>query len=275
MTSLKNSIPRLRSLLRQQANENQVFPLFPPKREKLIWEFTPIDRRRKAAILVPLVSYEGVPSLLFTTRSRNLPTHSSEVSFPGGHYNSAIDHSIEKTAIREAQEELLGDYPWDEVEIIGKASPLPSITGMPVTPIIAVLPYDINHHTFPGCPNEVEDVFSVSLKELLEVETSQRSERFQENIPAFHALNGKKIWGLTAIVTRYYNDLSKYYCRTRIIIFLRASPTIFNDCVLVFSYGLIFAFFILYKKKLLTFQATTTQSFQAYLFLVTLYFHNL
>jgi hypothetical protein len=109
---------------------------------------------------------------------------------------------MEETAIREAQEELLGDYPWEEVEIIGKASPLPSISGMPVTPVIAVLPHNIDRHTFPGSSNEVEDVFCVNLKELLEVETSQQSERFQTNVPVFQTLNGKKIWGLTAIVTR-------------------------------------------------------------------------
>jgi len=202
MTSVKHAIPRLRSLLLQKANEKQVFPLFPPKQEKRIWEFTPIDRRRKAAILVPLVSYEGHPSLLFTTRSSNLPTHACEVSFPGGHHDKAIDHSLEEAAIREAKEELLGDYPWDEVTIIGKASPIPSITGMPVTPVIAVFSHDIDRHTFPGCPSEVEDVFCVSLKELLDAETSQWSERFRANVPVFPLLNGKKIWGLTAIVTR-------------------------------------------------------------------------
>jgi hypothetical protein len=127
------------------------------------------------------------------------------VSFPGGHHDEATDDSLEETAIREAQEELLGDYPWEEVEIIGKASPLPSLNGMPVTPVIAVLPYDIDRHTFPGCLSEVEDVFCVKLKELLEVETSQQSERFQTNVPVFPTLNGKKIWGLTAIVTRYCN----------------------------------------------------------------------
>eukprot|EP00531_Pseudo-nitzschia_arenysensis_P011485 CAMPEP_0116127792 /NCGR_PEP_ID=MMETSP0329-20121206/7021_1 /TAXON_ID=697910 /ORGANISM="Pseudo-nitzschia arenysensis, Strain B593" /LENGTH=215 /DNA_ID=CAMNT_0003621899 /DNA_START=118 /DNA_END=765 /DNA_ORIENTATION=- len=202
MSSVKRAIPRLRTLLRKKANENNIFPLFTLEQEESIWKHTPKNREREAAILVPLVCHEGLPSLLFTTRSSHLPTHASEVSFPGGHYDDSKDTSLEETAIREAQEELLGDYPWEEVEIIGKASPLPSITGMPVTPIIAVLPHEIDRHTFPGCPTEVEDVFYVSLEELLEVETSQKSERFRTNVPVFPALNGKKIWGLTAIVTR-------------------------------------------------------------------------
>ncbi|VEU39710.1 unnamed protein product [Pseudo-nitzschia multistriata] len=168
----------------------------------MMWKRTPMNREREAAILVPLVSCEGTISLLFTTRSSRLPTHASEVAFPGGHRDKMNDVSLEATAIREAQEELLGKYPWEQVEIIGRASPLPSPSGMPVTPVIAVLPHDIDPDTFPGCPSEVEDVFCVSLEELLEVETSEWSKRFQNSAPVFHALNGKKIWGLTAIVTR-------------------------------------------------------------------------
>eukprot|EP00532_Pseudo-nitzschia_australis_P013457 CAMPEP_0168204876 /NCGR_PEP_ID=MMETSP0140_2-20121125/68_1 /TAXON_ID=44445 /ORGANISM="Pseudo-nitzschia australis, Strain 10249 10 AB" /LENGTH=173 /DNA_ID=CAMNT_0008130835 /DNA_START=184 /DNA_END=703 /DNA_ORIENTATION=+ len=171
-------------------NENHNFPLFPQKIEKMMWKQTPINREREAATgqlrraaITPL--HHEIQSPSYTA---------SEVAFPGGHRDESIDASLEATAIREAQEELLGDYPWEQVEIIGKASPLPSITGMPVTPVIAVLPHDIDGHTFPGCPSEVKDVFCVSLKELLEVETSQWSERFRGNVPVFPALNGKKIW---------------------------------------------------------------------------------
>eukprot|EP00536_Pseudo-nitzschia_multiseries_P007512 jgi/Psemu1/195795/e_gw1.177.78.1 len=194
---------------------NQNFPLFSPTTERTIWKHTPVNREREAAVLVPLVSCGGQPSLLFTTRSSRLREHASEVAFPGGHFDEATDASLEATAIREAREELLGDedeteaeaetFPWGKVEIIGRASPLPSISGMPVTPVIAVLPGEITGdvgHTFPGRPGEVEDVFCVSLQELLAVETSQRSERFRTDVPVFRAKKGKKIWGLTAIITR-------------------------------------------------------------------------
>lgn len=206
MTSVKQAIPRLRSLLSKHANENHVFPLFSAKRDESIWKSARkkrINLEREAAILVPLVTFEGMPSLLFTTRSSRLPTHASEVSFPGGHFDEGIDRTLEDTAIREAREELLGDdYPWERVQILGRASPLPSLNGMPVTPVIGVFPEDIDNHTFPGSSDEVEDVFCVSLEELLEVETSQHSERFCASVPVFQTPNGKKIWGLTAIVTR-------------------------------------------------------------------------
>jgi hypothetical protein len=213
-------------------------------------------RRQEAAILVSLVSLqaggdggrvEDGPSLLFTVRASHLTTHAAEVSFPGGHFdNGGIsggsnnennadsiggggrgrgggDVTLEDTAIREAQEELLGhDYPWhavkqqddnddhggvvapaaNGVEILGRATALPSITGTSVTPIIAVLPYIISNDTFPGNEQEVDEVFYVSLKDLVNMETMEPSPRFQSDIPVYPVGPGKKIWGLTAVVTR-------------------------------------------------------------------------
>jgi 8-oxo-dGTP pyrophosphatase MutT (NUDIX family) len=207
---LLEAIPKIKSLYQKGLSKefDNAFPLFTPKAHRHVWKTVPINNERQAAVLVPLVDYNNKISLLFTTRSSELPTHASEVSFPGGHFDTTVDQTLEDTAIREAQEELLGDdkYPWqlsDGVEIIGKATPLPSIKGTPVTPVIAVLPYKIDDTTFPGCPGEVQDVFCVSLEELLEVETTEPSERFQGNIPVFYSKEGdKKIWGLTAVVCR-------------------------------------------------------------------------
>jgi 8-oxo-dGTP pyrophosphatase MutT (NUDIX family) len=199
---LDEAIPKLRQALAYHANEEETFPLMTPKTHKKVWQTVPIDHARKAAVLVPLVSFEGVPSLLFTMRSSNLPTHASEVSFPGGHFDEGIDASLEETAIRETREELLGDYPWEDIEIIGRASTVPSIKGTPVTPIIGVLPYEISHDSFPGSPDEVDEVFCVALSDLINIETVEPSRRFRSPIPVFPTREGRKIWGLTAVVTR-------------------------------------------------------------------------
>mmetsp|Transcript_30643 Transcript_30643/g.88452 ORF Transcript_30643/g.88452 Transcript_30643/m.88452 type:complete len:265 (-) Transcript_30643:97-891(-) len=199
--ALAAAAPKLREIF-QKKSKDGVFPLFSPKAHEQVWKTVEIDRSRTAAVLVPLVSYEGEPSLLFTTRSSHLPTHASEVSYPGGHFHELSDQSLEDTALREAQEELLGDYPWDEVEIIGTASALPSIRGTPVTPVVAILPYEITADTFPGDPREVEEIFCVSLSRLMEIETLELSERFKTKIPVYPAADDKRIWGLTAVVTR-------------------------------------------------------------------------
>lgn len=75
---------------------------------------------KEAAILVPICTVEGTPSVLFTRRSSNLSTHASEISFPGGNYDESLDSIINttttswknrliNTALREMQEELLYD----------------------------------------------------------------------------------------------------------------------------------------------------------------------
>lgn len=72
---------------------------------------------KEAAILVPICTVEGTPSILFTRRSSNLSKHASEISFPGGYYDEALDsiiippwkNRLINTALREMQEELLYD----------------------------------------------------------------------------------------------------------------------------------------------------------------------
>ncbi len=199
---LSAAIPRLKELFGRKSNDDHIFPLFSPQINDLVWQTVKIDLKRRAAVLVPLVSYEGVPSLLFTTRSSHLPTHANEVSFPGGHFQDRTDRTLEETALREAQEELRGDYPWDKVEIIGNATPLPSIRGTPVTPVIGVLPYEISATTFPGDPNEVDEIFCVSLADLMTMETIEPNTRFRSNIPVYPAGENKRIWGLTAVITQ-------------------------------------------------------------------------
>lgn len=201
--TLSSSILGLRQEFQRKSDHQNVFPLFPAKASEQIWQTVEIDKTRTAAILVPLVSYQGKISLLFTRRSGHLPTHANEVSFPGGHFDAAVDRTLEDTALREAKEELGGDdYHWDKVEIIGRASSLPSIKGTPVTPVLAVFPYIIFEDTFQGNPGEVDEIFCVSLQDLIAMETSDFSERFRSNIPVYPAGENRRIWGLTAVVTR-------------------------------------------------------------------------
>ena len=199
---LTAALPRLKEVFAERSNSDNAFPIFSPEVNALMWKSTKIDLERKAAVLVPLVSQGGVPSLLFTTRSSNLPTHANEVSFPGGHFDESTDESLEDTAVREAQEELRGYYPWGEVQILGSATTLPSIRGTPVTPVVGILPYEISADTFPGDPGEVDAIFCVSLEDLIAMETREFSERFRSKIPVFPAGENKRIWGLTAVITR-------------------------------------------------------------------------
>lgn len=157
------------------------------------------DSNREAAILLPLCTVQGVPSILFTRRSATLSTHASQISFPGGYYDEELDGAVDNnseqqqrlinTALRETQEELcynIHQLPTSSlITILGQTQPVPSMTGSKVTPIIASLNYDLPHHTtiefntiFPDNSDEVDWIFTVSIEELLQGEGSEVLERW-------------------------------------------------------------------------------------------------
>lgn len=62
---------------------------------------------KEAAVLVPLFEDEdGTVRVVLTQRSRLLKKHAGEVAFPGGKRDPE-DHTIQETALREAEEEVI------------------------------------------------------------------------------------------------------------------------------------------------------------------------
>lgn len=99
----------------------------------------------------------------------------------------------------------------NRIDVLGTATPLPSIRGVPVTPVLAgMLHYNLKSpitRTFAGDGgSEVDLVFSVSLKELVQVETTHTIPKTRFNFksdqaPIYPTAHGK-IWGLTAYILR-------------------------------------------------------------------------
>ena len=174
-------------------------------------------KNQEAAILIPLCTVRGIPSILFTRRSATLSNHASQISFPGGYYDEQLDgqsnassqtnngHDSEdrlvNTALRETQEELC--YNTDQlptsslITILGRTQPVPSMQGKKVTPIIGMCNYDLPPHStseferlFPGNPDEVDWIFTVPIQELMDGETSEPLERW--NTSYSHDKGGKK-----------------------------------------------------------------------------------
>jgi 8-oxo-dGTP pyrophosphatase MutT (NUDIX family) len=115
------------------------------------------DTLAPAAVLIPIVDRPDGLSVLFTRRSAKLKHHSGQVSFPGGRME-VCDVDIVETALRETGEEL-GIHP-HQVEVAGFLSPIATLTGYAVTPVVGLLADDTRltlDHT------EVESVFEVPL----------------------------------------------------------------------------------------------------------------
>ncbi|EPR7711092.1 CoA pyrophosphatase [Enterobacter hormaechei] len=116
--------------------------------------------QRQAAVLIPVVRREQ-PGLLLTQRSPHMRKHAGQAAFPGGAVDST-DASLIAAALREAHEEVA--IPPEAVEVIGVLPPVDSVTGFQVTPVVGIIPPDLQYH---ASVDEVSAVFEMPLEEAL------------------------------------------------------------------------------------------------------------
>ncbi|WP_431222053.1 CoA pyrophosphatase [Serratia sp. L9] len=153
---------------------------------------------RPAAVLIPIIC-RPEPTLLLTRRADSLRKHAGQVAFPGGK-TDAEDGSPIITALREAQEEVA--LPPGAVHILGQMAPLDSSTGFQVTPVVGLIPPDIEFH---ANEDEVAELFEIPLQEALRL-----SRYFPLDIHRqghVHRVylswyQSQFIWGLTAAIIR-------------------------------------------------------------------------
>ncbi|HEV2742557.1 MAG TPA: CoA pyrophosphatase [Rubrobacter sp.] len=156
---------------------------------------------RRAAVLVPVLAEPEGLRLVYTVRKADLQDHAGQISFPGGSMDPS-DRSLLETALREAEEEI--DLSRDLVEVVGELEEMyipPS--NFRVSPFVGLLP--------PGAemviaPDEVEEIFTVSLNELMAPETFRRAlwrrDGRDYEVPVFSVDGSRReIWGATAAMT--------------------------------------------------------------------------
>jgi len=159
----------------------------------------PGESARRAAVLVPILPAPEGARILYTVRTDALRDHAGQVSFPGGSLEPG-DGSPRDTALREAEEEV--DLRPDLVEIIGELDEvyiLPS--DFLVRPVVGLLRPEAE---LVMAPEEVEEIFSVPLAELMSPKALkevvwEREVRLYE-VRVF-AVGGYEIWGATAAMT--------------------------------------------------------------------------
>jgi 8-oxo-dGTP pyrophosphatase MutT (NUDIX family) len=157
---------------------------------------------RRAAVLVPIIVEDEDARVVYTVRKDDLADHAGQISFPGGSME-ARDTSLLETALREAEEEI--DLSPELVEVVGELEEMyipPS--NFRVSPFVGLL--------LPGAemvlsPDEVEEIFTVSLSTLIANKTFRkvlwRREGRDYEVPVF-AIDGpvpRNIWGATAAMT--------------------------------------------------------------------------
>ncbi|MGB3683833.1 MAG: CoA pyrophosphatase [Rubrobacteraceae bacterium] len=154
---------------------------------------------RRAAVLVPVLLEPEGPRIVYTVRRDHLQDHAGQISFPGGS-REPEDDSLLETALREAEEEI--DLSPGLVEMIGELEEMfipPS--NFRVSPFVGLLPPEAEMKLQP---EEVEEVFTADLEELLSPSAFQkilwRRDGRDYEVPVF-AVEGRRIWGATAAMT--------------------------------------------------------------------------
>lgn len=157
---------------------------------------------RTAAVLVPLLRAPEGLELLFTVRSGALNNHAGQVAFPGGRVDEG--ESLWAAARRETFEEVGVEVP--EENLLGCLDDHPSPALYTVTPMVALLDWP---QKLTLSPAEVETVFTVPLRKLLELKpyTEERqTKRFSRTLH-FYPYGERLIWGLTGNVLKNLLDL--------------------------------------------------------------------
>ncbi|HJR44968.1 MAG TPA: CoA pyrophosphatase [Actinomycetota bacterium] len=153
---------------------------------------------RAAAVLIPIYPAPE-PTLIFTVRSENLPSHKGQISFPGGSIDDS-DPSAEAAALREADEEI-GLAP-EAVTVVGCLDDMPTfVSGYVVSPVVGYL--SVRPALTPN-PAEVTEILEVPLAEL--ADDIRREPGFTELGRSYPTeawvWNGHIIWGVTARLLR-------------------------------------------------------------------------
>ncbi len=154
----------------------------------------PPGEQRPASVLVPLHVESGELWTLLTKRTDTLPTHRSQIAFPGGAMDLGEDPW--RAALREAEEEV-GIEP-GKVLRLGQLDEVESPVGFRVVPCVGAVPFPYEAH-----PNEAEiaEVFSLPLTAFanprLVEDRTVRLDGVTRNLRIYHVGN-RQIWGLTA-----------------------------------------------------------------------------
>lgn len=158
-------------------------------------QFASDGRQTPAAVLIA-VTDRPEPGILLTQRPRGMRDHPGQVAFPGGKLDPGEDAVT--AALREAEEEL--SLPREAVRVIGTSDLYQTGTGFDVTPVLAVVPPDLD---LTPNPEEVEAWFEAPMSLLLDPESWTTNEVFWRGAMRTYLeldYEGFRIWGVTAAI---------------------------------------------------------------------------
>jgi 8-oxo-dGTP pyrophosphatase MutT (NUDIX family) len=154
----------------------------------------PPSELRQASVLVPLYVDAGELWTVLTKRTDTLPSHRSQIAFPGG--GRELKEDPWAAALREAEEEI-GLEPRMVLKL-GELDEVESPMGFRVIPCVGAIPYP---YEFKPNEKEIAEVFSLPLSAFANPRLVEEREvvinGVKRNILIYYVGN-RQIWGLTA-----------------------------------------------------------------------------
>ncbi|HSK78708.1 MAG TPA: CoA pyrophosphatase [Thermoanaerobaculia bacterium] len=156
----------------------------------------PASDLRQASVLVPLYVNAGELWTVLTKRTDTLPSHRSQIAFPGG--GRELKEDPWAAALRESHEEIGLDPKL--VLRLGEMDEVESPAGFRVIPCVGAIPFP---HKLQPNEAEISEVFNLPLSaftnpQLVE-ERAVTINGVPRNLRIYH-VGSRQIWGLTARV---------------------------------------------------------------------------
>lgn len=158
------------------------------------YDFDPAVRGNPAAVLIAITD-RTAPGIILTQRTETLRRHAGQVAFPGGRIDPEDNGPVD-AALREAHEEIA--LPPSAVQVVGITDAYRTVTNYVVTPVIGVVPPDLDLRPSEA---EVASVFEVPVDFLLD-SANQREQvaEYQGRERRYYEIlwQDRRIWGATA-----------------------------------------------------------------------------
>ncbi|MEJ6476457.1 CoA pyrophosphatase [Pseudoalteromonas piscicida] len=163
-----------------------------------------LTRLKQSAVLLPIVNIQNHAHLLFCKRSSVLPSHPSQICFPGGKVEQQ-DTSIINTALRETEEEIGLSVAMSEV--LGTLPCFQTLSGYQITPVVASVQENAK---WEEQSDEVQHTFIIPLRQLNDRENWQTFHFTHQGKPisleGFMTPHGL-LWGATAKIVKQFTEL--------------------------------------------------------------------
>lgn len=186
----------------------------------------PIQKYKKAAVMILIEEIKGEEYIIFQVRSHKLNKQPGDVCLPGGKVEK--NETNEEGAVRETMEEL--NLKREDFEVIGQGDYFVSPYGVVLFPFIARANCNIKN----VFNEEVDHIFKVPIRYFIENEPELYNMQIgpinNENFPYhlikgnkykfstgimkeyFYQWNGYSIWGITAHIIKSFVDIINVDC---------------------------------------------------------------